>query len=200
MKKLYTTILIIVVTFGNSNGQSFDEGVNNISVGYGIGTFIGAIAKDYENEAGYKFTGTGPIYLKYEYGVSEKLGLGINLAYAGYEFANTASYSNDQGQEIIFNETTKYNTFSILARLNVHFGDNDKFDPYWGVGLGYRNSNWSYESSDPNGQNDNDFNLNFPFGFETTLGARYFFIPSLGAYAEVGLAKSVFQVGLTGHF
>jgi len=39
-----------------------------------------------------------------------------------------------------------------------------------------------------------------PFGFEFTLGARYFFSNNIGVYAEVGAAKSVMQGGLVAKF
>jgi hypothetical protein len=35
---------------------------------------------------------------------------------------------------------------------------------------------------------------------EITVGARYYFMEHLGAYMEVGAAKSVVQVGLVGKF
>ena len=33
-------------------------------------------------------------------------------------------------------------------------------------------------------------------GFETTIGARYYFTDNIGLYAETGLAKAVIQAGL----
>jgi hypothetical protein len=36
-----------------------------------------------------------------------------------------------------------------------------------------------------------------PFGFETTIGCRYFLSDKVGAYIEGGFAKSAVQIGVT---
>lgn len=204
MKKIHLKFLLATVILLNSTksfSQSFEDDKNYVSVGYGGVTFIGTFAKVFEEESGYEFSGLGPIYLKYERALSDKIGFGATLAYAGYKFNWTDTYddyntSTGNYETKTYNYQQKFSTYSILARLNIHFGDGDKFDPYWGVGLGYRAGNWSYSDNDPDSDSDIEVKTVFPFGFESTLGARYYFTDNIGAYAEVGLAKSVFQAGL----
>ncbi|MBN2683134.1 MAG: hypothetical protein JXR58_11540 [Bacteroidales bacterium] len=65
----------------------------------------------------------------------------------------------------------------------------------WGFGMGYRIASWSLEDNDPDYGNLSYENL-MPFGFETTFGCRFMFAPTFGAYAEVGIAKAIFQGGI----
>ena len=74
------------------------------------------------------FLALGPIYAKFEYGVSENIGFGVNIAYADAGI----NYTNDLGESASF----KWWNTSINARVNRHFGSNNKFDPYIGLGMG----------------------------------------------------------------
>lgn len=167
-----------------TKAQSFEQGASQISVGYGVVNVTQAFVADYGSLLGtnQKFSSLGPIFLKYEYGVSEKVGFGLNIAYV------SASNSYD---DTFFNETYSLDWWgaSFNARVNRHFGSSDKFDPYIGFGMGYKIANWSYSD----GTSSEAF---IPLGFEATFGARYMFTPNIGVFSEVGLAKGVLQGGL----
>ena len=140
--------------FQYSNAQAFEEGNNNVSIGYGFVTFAGAVFNSYEDQNNYDFSITGPIFAKYEHAVSDHIGVGLNIAYAKWKLAYNYDDVDVNGQSVIYEESDSYSTFSILGRFNLHFGNMDKFDPYWGVGVGYRSGTWKFESTDPNGTND----------------------------------------------
>jgi len=217
-KTLYTTMLSLSLLLTNNlaNAQAFEEGKSYVSASYGVGSFFGLFFNGVKNSiqnsgtdvTGIKVRTLGPICGKYEYGVSEHIGLGVGINY----LTNSISY-NDTQSDGQYTTTEHYklsrNTISFLARMNIHFGDHDKLDPYWGFGIGYRYVKWdqeySYTTNDPNGTTTTtpdelpSFNV-FPFGFETTFGMRYMFTPSVGAFAEVGFAKSFAQFGLTAKF
>ncbi len=177
-----------------ANAQAFKEGSNSISVGYGFGTFLGGLSSNFDQFGDVKYKGTGPLYFKFEHGVTDKIGLGVNVAYATNQWDYT--YRSDS---TTWTESTKRSTYSVLARFNYHIGNSDKFDPYLGLGLGYRNAKWTVEDSGPE---DSGVELKslMPFGMELTIGARYFFSPNIAAYVEVGGAKSVAQAGLSALF
>lgn len=85
--------------------------------------------------------------------------------------------------------------FKCVARLNFHFSTTETIDPYFGIGAGYKQATWKFAYTDPNytGENIPGFTS---FGFETTIGLRYYLMPGFGMYAELGIAKSVIQQDL----
>ncbi|MCB0429288.1 MAG: outer membrane beta-barrel protein [Flavobacteriales bacterium] len=203
MKTLRRMLLVLAMTtlVSGAFAQSFEMGHSSVQVGYGFGNFIRAIFKTYEDTySQFSFKGTGPAFAKFEYAVSDKVGVGVNLAYvsASVSYTDTSVFVPSAGT--FYRQTLKWYNVSALARINVHFGSNDKFDPYWGAGLGYRTGKTSYTDNDPNYDNSSTLKTYIPFGFETTFGARYYFTDNIGIYAETGLAKAVFQVGLSGKF
>lgn len=182
----------------------FQEKKSYISLGYGFGTFLGVGSASwlFGNNSFYQDNSngslTGPFYMKYEYGVTEDFGIGINLAYLEYKFSdsNYYGYYYFTSNQVQFTRTYTYTSFSGLLRANWHFGNSDKVDPYFGFGLGYRTGTWKYTSNDPLGTKGTSI-VSLPFGFETTFGIRIRFSEHVGAYAEAGLAKSAVQLGCT---
>lgn len=201
MKRILLSMVLVtgLMTSNNLKAQ-FEQGNSSVQVGYGFGNFISAVFKSYEIYDSFEFSSLGPAFLKYEYAVSDKIGIGVNLAYA----SATVSYSDDfwfvSGTTTPYQETIKWSTISVLARMNLHFGDSERFDPYWGFGMGYRTASWKYEDNDPNWDNSISTKSLMPFGFETTVGARFYLTDNIGLYAETGLAKAIFQAGLSAKF
>ena len=204
MKKRTTIFFCLLATMfmgaKNSSAQAYEEGQSAVSLGYGFGTFIGALANTFENQSGYEYSSFGPMYLKYEYGVAENIGIGLNLAYVQYTFEFNYDDYDINGNPATYREEDKFSSFSGLLRINWHFGDNDKLDPYYGLGVGYRTGSWSVTSNDPDGTYSATYETIIPFGFETTFGVRFLFSDNFGAYLEAGAAKSVVQLGLCGKF
>lgn len=197
MKKIVLMILILAnncITFAQENDEEYEIPRHIISFGYGWPYWVGTIFDTYALEENYKSTSLGPLYLKYEQMVSEELGLAVNVAYASSELSYTED-SYDLNNSIYEYKIERY-TYSILARLNYYFGQDERFDGYVGLGLGYRYAKWKYDTNDPNVDRINFPNL-FPFGFETTFGGRYMITKNIGIYAELGLAKSLMQAGVT---
>jgi predicted porin len=199
MKKvnLYCSLFAVVVGMfvaSSARAQSFEQGKFIISGGYGFGNLARAVLKQYQDEAGYKASSLGPLFGKFEYAVSDRVGIGLNVAHIGVG----ASYQVDNGDGGMATEEFRWNNTSILARVNLHFAKSEKFDAYWGAGLGYRFGSWKWESETID--SNNEIPTVFPFGFETTIGARYYFIKNLGIYAEAGIAKAPIQFGLSAAF
>ena len=194
MKKIVITMLVaFAVALPNlSNAQAFEQGRSQVSAGYGVGNFVQALFQVYEEYDAWESSNVGPFFLKYEYGATEKIGFGVNIAYAG---VNGKYDLEDVFTNEVTEETIKWSSISVLARMNYHFGTHDKFDPYWGLGMGYRTGSWSFSEAGLEASN-----TLFPFGFETTFGSRYMFTPLLGAYAEVGISKAILQFGLNAKF
>jgi opacity protein-like surface antigen len=207
-KKLSSVALAATLVFSanNSTAQAFEEGTSSASIGYGFGNIGNNLNSRFKNtvlatytykiQDGYQFSYLGPLFLKYEYAISDKFGLGLNVSYltSTAEFTSTDFYTNE-----VFNNSINRTGYNIMMRFNWHFGDHDMIDPYFGLAGGYRSNNWSSDLED---QGLPEINLStvFHVGIEATFGTRFLFTDNVGAYVEIGLARAFFQFGVTGKF
>ncbi|MBC7642670.1 MAG: outer membrane beta-barrel protein [Flavobacterium sp.] len=162
MKKI---IIAVAFMLGVSavNAQTFNEGTSVIQLGAGIGSDFGL-----------------PLGVSYEYGISDKIGLG---AYAGY-----ASKSYALG----FGSDYKVTYMIFGAKGNYHFYQSDNLDAYGGVLLGYNSAKVTYD-------NQNGLFTAPSYGgavFGGTVGARYYFTDNIAAFGEVGYGIGYLTVGL----
>jgi outer membrane protein len=214
MKKVVFVSAMLVLalstkTFAQDGDAAFQKGSSSISVGYGflspykslfkLSSIFGATDPD----VSAKFSALGPIGLTYEYGATEKLSVGLQVAYATMK--NVTTDVNGLGTGKPYITTQKLNQLSAIARVNYHLGSSSKFDPYAGLGLGYGNFTYKTTTNDPT---DTPADLALltikvpgAFGITGQLGAKYYFSSSIGAYAEIGyLAGSFAQIGITAKF
>ncbi len=208
MKKISLLVILILTTItflntakagGKGSENSFDEGKVVVSGGYGAPWLSATVFNSYSSNTDYSLKSIGPAYLKLEYGVTSWVGVGFNWAYANADINYTAADGS-----YIEKHTVSFTTMSFLGRVNFHFlPDNEKIDLYGGLGMGYRSGGWTFKSTstNPNYSATNETTPTLiPIGFEITLGGRYYFTPNIGMYAEIGLAKSPFQIGLCAKF
>ncbi len=193
-----TLVATLVLSANNSSAQAFEEGTSSASIGYGFVNFGNTVLNAYESEAGFTASTLGPLFAKYEYAVSDKFGIGLNVSFLSGKAEWTSEDFNGTSTDI-YNNSVKRTGYNIMMRFNWHFGDHDIIDPYFGLAAGYRSNNWEFTSTDPDFVSTETGNL-IPFGIEATFGTRFLFTDNLGAYVELGLARAFFQVGLTGKF
>jgi outer membrane protein W len=193
MKNIKLALLALSLFVGfTSNAQAFEKGKSTVSASVGYAVFSGGkFFRQFEVFDNFKYKRTPPLALAYEYAITEQLGIGINAGYS----ATTVSFED---KDSLYNYKFIGNKLTVKARLNYHFIEDEKFDPYFGFGLGYKHNSWSLET------NDSKFldlpSINIPVSFEARLGARYFFVPNFGAYAEVGIGHGAANIGLVGKF
>ena len=200
----HALLLFLCCSLSNSSyAQAFGEKKNVFSAGYGVVSFAGYVTSyiRYASYAGLHKKITGPFYFKYERAISRHIGLGVNVAYMHLNL----NFRNQVMNRTLYDVNLDYNTLSVMARMNIHFGSFKKVDPYLGMGVGYRSGGWkaSYRfiSGNPNDQPKAiEIRTIIPVGFELTAGTRYWFSEYIGAYVEFGLAKSLLQLGITGRF
>jgi opacity protein-like surface antigen len=200
MKKLFVCGILLLIFNRPASAQTFKEGQNLVTAGYGFPNLYWAIFEDYEDEQDYTNSSFGPVYFKYEHMISNKFGLGLNFAYATNKIEYTNGFDYYNSTAYIYTHKIERVTYSVLGHVNYHFTKSEKFDAYAGSGIGYRYAKWTYTSNDPYNTDGDDIPNFFPFGFEITIGGRYLFNKHFGAYTELGMAKSPFQIGLTGIF
>ena len=131
-----------------------------------------------------KTTGLGPLGGRVEDMLGDKFGLGVDFIY------NTYSYT--------------YSTFGIVEdyqmsrtrvhlRFNIHFGDNENLDTYFGVGAGLnsRKLTWTYGTTD---LSIGEAAL-LPVSMRFALGMRYYFHENIGFNVEIGLGGPTISLG-----
>jgi hypothetical protein len=125
-----------------------------------------------------------PLGASYEYGISDKIGVGAYVGYASKEF-NLGAFGGDY----------KVTYTLIGVRGNYHFYNEGKIDAYGGVLVGYNAASIKYSNGTPT-----YFGYVEPtYGgtvFGGQVGARYYFTDSLAAFAELGYGIGYLNVGL----
>lgn len=170
----------------SQNRGAFSKGNHLISAGVGIGNIWKTFLEDVYTypDNSYKVSSKGAFTLIYEYGLSKRISAGVALGYS--KVVGNLNYFGLSYSETLTN-------FSVLARADFHIGKSQKFDPYFGGGLGYYSFN--YYNDKPGLINSK---VPGSFGYSAQIGAHYYFIPRLGAFAEVGyVGGSLAQIGLT---
>jgi len=175
----------------DNEGGAFSKGSSYVNLGYGFGNIW---KKTFTLNSGfyggtYKVSTTGPYSLTYEYGISDKISVGIAGSYSQVKGTYTAPTNLPAD-----NFVDKLTNFSVIVRSNYHFGHSEKFDPYIGLGVGYYN--FKYESKTGDGVNQSStYVIPGAFGYNGQLGARYFFSTNFGIFAEVGYVAGAFAQG-----
>ena len=195
--KLFVTFTVLAIS-NNSNAQAFEEGVSMASLGFGFPNLSATWMKTYSiMDADIQQSSFGPLHLKFEYGLTDKLGIGASFSFT------SASITEEVWD---YTEKISFNSFKALIRLNYHYLDHDKVDFYTGIGMGYNRNNFKFETTNPSLDIDEEvailnqlYNV-IPLGFESTIGLRYLFTDNIGAYMELGWSKSLMQFGVVGRF
>lgn len=184
---------MLLMPINHLKAQNFEQDAIVLSAGYGFGNFGKFLFTKTVDLAidslgiFVKSRALGPIYFKAEYGVRERFGIGINVAYIGMN----ASWDADP-----FSYKVGFNNTSIMVRFNKYWINKNNFDFYTGFGMGFRGiGGWKIETKDA------PFKIPipniFPFAFETTLGFRAYVTNNIAVYGEIGISKGFAQIGLT---
>ena len=182
-------------TFAQDDDFAYSQGSSTFSVGYGFGNIWKSLFKLSGSFSGgnYKVSAIGPVALVYEYGALEKISIGLSVGYSKVK----GDYHDPSDPDFDYTETLS--SISAIIRGNYHFGSSPKFDPYAGLGLGYYH--FSYKYKDKQGTDNSTFSLPTALALTGQLGAKYYFSPQFGIYAELGyVGGSIAQVGVTAKF
>ncbi len=193
--KAFVAMAMIAAGFNQTSFAQAVEEENIIIEGYYgfpnlyTATFKAAYANS-GSELDLTAGGAGPLGLRVEYMVTDKIGLGL-------DFGFSSSSINYNEVTTIVNPTTgnldnvtyayDFSTKKIgaLVCFNYHFLDNDEFDLFSTVGIGYSNRSFDFTSTDPNYVPVSVSRL-VPVGFKAGLGMRYFFTDNIGANLQLG--------------
>jgi opacity protein-like surface antigen len=199
MKKV---LLVVVLGLTGMIAKAQDEdmawggqGTKVVNAGYGVGSIWKTLFKLTAGFSNSKTTAMGPVALGFEYGVSEKIGVGVQFGYGSVKNVSTDPGANSNGGDLITTEELK--SFQVFARGNYHFGQSAKFDPYLGLGLGYGNFKYTIKDNDTGYDPTSVFSVPSAFIYSGALGAKYYITSNIGIYAELGyVTGSYFQGGI----
>lgn len=177
MKKIYLFILVISLVSlsgtAQAQGAAFRKG--EISVNPGLSLGVIGYGYGYYGSMGFAL----PVIVSVGYGVTENISAGAYLGYMGRSYG-PAGYQ-DRLTVISFGAQ---GAFHASAFLNEHLDlgiDADKWDLYAKVIAGIETRRWTNETG-----GSSYYSNGFGLRLGPTLGARYFFQPNLGIYAEGG--------------
>jgi opacity protein-like surface antigen len=186
MKRFVLPAILAIFAVSFANAQDVfqkDDLVFNAGIGLNNSLYSGT---------GYKST-LPPISISGEYGVAENLingdngsiGVGGYLGYTSAEFKRSV-LGTDFGW--------KYSSLIIGARGAFHYQLVDDLDTYASVMLGY-----NVVSAKSIGEENLALGKASASAFSSSffLGARYWFTPGLGAFAELGYGISNVNIGVT---
>jgi hypothetical protein len=177
-------------------------GQNTVSIGAGFPNLPKFYFSYLNTEKNYSAMGTGPFHLKYENRVKPWLGLGLSINHMTYSISYSQDVLDTNLGRVYPNKINiSSNNTAFNARANIHFlNPEKKNDLYLGLGIGIRTGKLIIDSEFKAYQPKLDLPSLSRLGMEMTLGYRHFFDDNLGIYAELGLAKSIFQFGFAGKF
>lgn len=193
-KIIYLGLTLFILNTQQANAQTFEKGDFVFSFGSGIPNTRAASAKgELQDILGSTLIDItkkqkGLFHAKAEYALSNKVGLGIVWNYA----AGSANHNSGTTFYNVTDFTSKFN-----ARVNYHPNSVGKlFDPYIGAGLGAGISGLRYKSNLSGGTTSNT-TRNTKLGAELTIGLRTYAYKNLAVFGELGIAKSIAQIGLS---
>ncbi|MBI4946508.1 MAG: hypothetical protein HY840_08920 [Bacteroidetes bacterium] len=213
MKIISSLIFICLISIKtiakNADSASiFSAGKIILSAGFGLHNLDKALNENEGNSlnnnySSFKSTGWyGPIHFRAEYGLSDKIGIGISLNYDSYGGIRNEIYMiNPNGTQLYYFYKKNVNELTGLIRFNYHVMGTKKLDPYFAFGGGFRSFKTKYTTDNPYSNPSGPFNdlgaEPFPVAVEAVAGLRYYFTPHIGIYSEIGMAKSIIQIGMS---
>lgn len=189
MRKIYKKIAVAVVAVAamipakESNGQAVEQGNITIDVYYGFPNLTGSLAKSLSTDSELTVKSLGPIGGKFEYMVSDKMGVGLESNFSKTSFTYT---EYDDYDSTNYEYTSSITSLRFMPRWNIHFGSSDSFDGYFGIAAGYLSRKYEWESTDPDYQAESISGL-FPLAMRLAVGGRYYFTDNIGLHMELGI-------------
>ena len=212
MKKHLLNFFSALLLTTGAFSQAVEQGDIIIETTYGFPNYLTYATRSAARQLNSQYTnskvttgGIGPIAVKFEYLIADKVGVGLTIGYANTWAKATEFYSNapnTPAQEYWVKISAP--RYRIMPKFNFHFGNATKFDAYTSLGIGYFNMEITQESND-NTINLNNINgdlvWNLPVAFRFAIGGRYFFTENIGIMMEMGfLGGGLLESGVSAKF
>lgn len=215
MKKTLLLFACSFVLSMSASAQAVMQGNILIDAYYGFPDLYKTTFRTlYEDNSDVKVGGIGPIGGRVEYLLSDKFGVGLDVAYtsanatfnrdeAQYDANGVPVIDPTTGQQAVVTYQDKAGTSKIggMITFNYHFANSDVLDAYGMLGAGYKNRVFTYESSEPGYEDETSAGSLFPVSFRIGAGMRYFFTENIGANLAIGFGQGgLINGGITAKF
>lgn len=158
----------------NTQAQAFQKGNINFDVGLGFGIYgtsqtqtlkVSVAGVPLIDDVSDTTDGAASmiIPISFEYGVTDKIGVGVDFAYSNYFISDSDQVNTESVKAIDFG-----------LKFNYHLLNSDRNDLFVGLGVGYSNMSWSFVEKDPTN----------PFESQSASGS--------GVYWTVGVTDRIF--------
>ncbi len=198
MKRYFFIIGIALAICSNAYTQAVQQGNSIIDATYGWPNLYTTVLKEAvttTNSYAVKVSGLGPLALKYEYMIADRVGVGV-----AFNYANTSVEFNEKVITTEYDYKYTVPRIRAMAKFGFHFGSSEHFDGYTSVGVGYGSFSWNFVTNDPNCTGAT-LSSPIPVAFRLALGGRYFFTDNIGALVEFGLSGGgLLEFGLSAKF
>jgi len=201
MKKLILPLLALTMMLATTktNAQALEQGNVIIDAYYGFPNLYSAIFKaayESSNSTGLTLGSQGPLGIRAEYLITDKVGFGIDLGMN----SSSISYSEADINNNIYDYKFTTRKIGAIFTFNYHFVENDKLDAYFVLGGGYGNRTFKFTSTDPNYIEESVESI-IPISYKIGLGMRYFFTENIGANLALGLGQGgLVNAGISAKF
>lgn len=173
--KLKSLLLIILISCVSNQlfSQAFEKGNINIDLGLGFGAFgTRATFKDANTKLEYSVTDGAAstiIPLAFEYGISNKIGLGLQIG--------TSNYFIDKKDSTNVSKSVRSVDFAL--KFNFHLLNANRNDLFISLGLGGSSINWEFENTSETYSGSGTY-------FTLGLTDRIFFTDNIGILFNLG--------------
>lgn len=199
MRKIYLSLFVVVAFCVNGYSQAVEQGNSIVDLTYGwpnLWTNVFKTAVTDATSTNIKTGTIGPVAIKYEYMVADKIGVGLVVNYA-----NSSVQYDEQVGSNNYNYKLSVPRIRVMGKFGFHYGNSDMFDGYTNICVGYGGYSFKYTTNDPD-YTDDAFTMSIaPVAFRVATGGRVFFTDNLGAMLEFGVGGGgLVEFGLTAKF
>ncbi len=185
MKKFFSLIALAggLLVSSTLSAQVYEQGGNILHLGVGFGNPYSAKAA-----AGADVSSTPPIHISFEHGLKDKISIGGLIGYSGSKQTVNIGF----GTEYEY----KYSYLIIGARGAYHFYNEDKFNAYGGLMLGYNIASAKVTATGPFASFATTPASASGVAIGAFVGGRYAFNDKLMAFGELGYSIAWLSVGI----
>lgn len=187
-------VLLGVGSTTRLHAQAFNQNSLSFTAGHGLDVLTGYVNNALESHGVTSQSLLGPYHFKIEKALTNNFGLSLNTSLMRNTYTMRPMNPGNEVVAQIGDEAERW-AYSAVGRVNMHVLRGNKFDPYFGAGVGYRSATWTNAAEGPDFAGLDHTLAKSKIMFDYGVGLRYYLLPNLGVYAEYNAGQSPLQGG-----